>query len=103
MKIKNDYYAKVIEVTKSFESPSGHIMINIIIQYSPYYIEGLSDKERIAASQNEFSYLLRGPTKSLSHPDPIFRDRGIVNGSVEIAKRKAFEREKVNEQFWDNC
>ncbi|RXJ80209.1 DUF4885 family protein [Arcobacter sp. F2176] len=99
IKIKNDYYAKVVEEDKKFDNPYGHIWDKYHNEYSPYYIEGLTDEERDAGESNEFNYLKWGKDdKSLTSGDAIFRDRGPLYADVESAKEKAFNREEVNKQ-----
>ncbi|WP_419767741.1 DUF4885 family protein [Arcobacter sp.] len=99
IKIKNDYYAKVVEEDKKFDDPYRHMWDKYHNKYSPYYIEGLTDKERSAAENNEFYYLKFGENnKMISYEDAIFRDRGPLYADVESEKEKAFNREEVNKQ-----
>ncbi|ADG94668.1 hypothetical protein Arnit_3020 [Arcobacter nitrofigilis DSM 7299] len=99
-KIKNDYYAKVVEEDKQFDNPAQHIWDKYYDKTSPYYINGLTDEERDAAEKNEYNYFKWGENGSTYYYDPIFRDRGMegMYGDVEIAKEKAFNREEVNKQ-----
>ncbi|AXX90559.1 hypothetical protein CKA55_12135 [Arcobacter suis] len=102
IKILNDYYPKIIEENNQFENPYTHIWDKYYNTYSPYYIEGLTKEERNAAHSNEFDFQRWGKDNG-SHDfrDPMFRNRDNSSfyDDVDVASRKAFDREKVNGQF----
>jgi hypothetical protein len=102
IKKMSEYYMKEVEKDNQFENPYNHIFDKYENPSSPYYIEGLTKKERDAASQNEFNFQRWGKDNGnlMLKDDPIFKSMGFVSGGIiEDAERKAFDREKVNTQF----
>ncbi|RXK11564.1 hypothetical protein CP965_13570 [Halarcobacter mediterraneus] len=87
------------EVNKTFENPERHIHVKYYNKNSPYYIEDMTKAERDIASHQEYSYLRNNKLSSYNSNDAVLRDRAPVFFDVEIAERKAYNREKVNEQF----
>ncbi len=97
-----DHLTKATEENKSFMVPSSHISDKYYREDSPYYIHGLTKEERQAAYENEVSCLIYGVEhSSLFYTDPALRsvDKSSLYGDVDVAQRKAFDRQKVNEQF----
>ena len=97
VKMLDEHYAKMNEENKMFANPYAHSSEKYFDIGSPYYIQGLTQKEREIASSTEIKYLNGG--KMFSYEDAILRDEPPIFGDVEIAERKAFDREKVNGQF----
>ncbi len=99
IKMLDEHYAKMNEENKMFANPYAHSSEKYFDIGSPYYIQGLTQKEREIASSTEIKYLNGG--KMFSYEDAILRDADIsfLYDDVNTAKRKAFDREKVNGQF----
>jgi hypothetical protein len=98
--IRNEYYAKEVAIDKKFDNPARHIKDKYYNTSSSYYIEGLTENERLAAYNNESRYLEYGNKAPISYGDPvILKEIGYMNGLVDDALERQFNREKVNEQF----
>jgi hypothetical protein len=99
VKILDEHYAKMNNENKMFANPYAHSSEKYFDIGSPYYIQGLTQKERVIASDTEIKYLNGG--KMFSYEDAILRniDNSSLYNDVDTAKRKAFDREKVNTQF----
>ena len=95
--IHKAYYTQVTNENKKFANPYAHSSEKYFDIYSPYYIQGLTDKEREIASSTEIQYLNGGG--DCDYRDAIFKNEPPINGIVEVAEEKAFNREKVNTQF----
>lgn len=97
VKMLEDHYSKMNAENKMFANPYAHSSEKYFDIASPYYIQGLSNKERDIAYSAEISYLNGG--KLFSYEDAILKNEPPIFGNVEIAEEKAFNREKVNTQF----
>lgn len=97
VKMLEDHYSKMNEENKMFANPYAHSSEKYFDIGSPYYIQGLSQKERVIASDTEIKYLNGG--KMFSYEDAILKNELPIFGDVEVAEEKAFNREKVNTQF----
>ena len=97
VKMLEDHYSKMNEENKMFANPYAHSSEKYFDIYSPYYIQGLSQKERVIASDTEIKYLNGG--KMFSYEDAILKNELPIFGDIEVAEEKAFNREKVNTQF----
>ena len=97
VKMLEDHYSKMNEENKMFDNPYAHSSEKYFDIYSPYYIQGLSQKERVIASDTEIKYLNGG--KMFSYEDAILKNELPIFGDIEVAEEKAFNREKVNTQF----
>ena len=97
VKMLEDHYSKMNAENKMFANPYAHSSEKYFDIYSPYYIQGLSQKERVIASDTEIKYLNGG--KMFSYEDAILKNELPIFGDVEVAEEKAFNREKVNTQF----
>ena len=95
--IHKAYYTQVTNENKKFANPYAHSSEKYFDIYSPYYIQGLTDKEREIASSTEIQYLNGGG--DCDYRDAIFKNEPPINGIVEVAEEKVFNREKVNTQF----
>jgi hypothetical protein len=60
MQFLNEKYRKVTEQNKQFKNPEQHTNDKYYNQFSPYYIEGLTDVEWIIAAGTESSWLRNG-------------------------------------------
>ena len=99
IKMLEDYYSKMNEENKMFANPYDHIDDKYNSPISPYYIKGLTAKERETASSTERQYLDYGRVLTYSPNDAVLRNEQPIYGNVEVAEEKAFNREKVNTQF----
>ena len=97
VKMLEDHYSKMNAENKMFANPYAHSSEKYFDIYSPYYIQGLSQKERVIASDTEIKYLNGG--KMFSYEDAILKNELPIFGDIEVAEEKAFNREKVNTQF----
>ena len=97
VKMLEEHYSKMNEENKMFANPYAHSSEKYFDIGSPYYIQGLSQKERVIASDTEIKYLNGG--KIFSYEDAILKNEPPIFGNVEVAEEKAFDREKVNSQF----
>lgn len=97
VKILEEHYDKMNKENKKFAYPPAHILDKYFDQSSPYYIEGLTKQEREIAYSTEIHYLK--DRKIFAYADAILRDEPPILGDVEVAERKAYDREKVNGQF----
>ncbi|QKF78418.1 DUF4885 family protein [Arcobacter defluvii] len=95
----DEHYAKMNEENKNFAYPSAHISEKYFDIASPYYVEGLTKEERKTAYSQEINYLNNGHLITYRSNDPVLRDMPLIYGDVDVAQRKAYDREKVNEQF----
>lgn len=98
VKILEEHYSKMNEENKKFAYPSSHSSEKYFDQSSPYYIEGLTKQERDIAYSTEIHYLYGGKNMA-TFADAILRNEPPLFGDVDVAERKAFDREKVNGQF----
>ncbi|XQY91895.1 DUF4885 family protein [Metabacillus sp. HB246100] len=99
IKLLDDHYRKVNEQNKRFKYPYNHISDKYTNPSSPYYRHDMTEIERQAARKHEISWLKNGYATSYNLQDAIFRDEPLRHGGVEVAEQKAFNRQKVNEQF----
>lgn len=80
VKMLEDHYSKMYEENKTFAYPYAHVSDKYYSPSSPYYIQGLTDKEREAASSTEISYLNGG--KLFSYDDTILKNEPPIFGDV---------------------
>ena len=72
VKMLEDHYSKMNEENKMFANPYAHSSEKYFDIGSPYYIQGLSQKERVIASDTEIKYLNGG--KMFSYEDAILKN-----------------------------
>ena len=97
-----EYYLNAVNENNQFANPYDHLDEKYNNPTSPYYIQGLTKEERDAAYTNEFRFQNQGEKNgNFDLRDPIFkeRDNSSLFDNVDVAQRKAFDREKVNSQF----
>ena len=102
IKMLKEHYLSVVQENNQFKDPFDHIWDKYENTSSPYYIQGLTKVEREAAHFNEFSFQTQGEKNgNFDLRDPMFRNRDSSSlfDNVDVAQRKAFDREKVNSQF----
>jgi predicted RNA-binding protein Jag len=99
MKVLDEKYRKINEQNKQFENPYAHIWDKYQNPRSPYFRSDLTEIERDAAQHMETTWASNGSGGQYDFRDSAFRDESKLHGGVEVAERKAFNRQKVNEQF----
>ncbi len=102
IKMLKEHYLSIVQENNQFKDPYGHIWDKYENTSSPYYIQGLTKEEREIAHTNEFNFQTQGEKNgNFDLRDPIFkeRDNSSLFDNVDVAQRKAFDREKVNSQF----
>lgn len=101
MKILDEKYRKINEENMKFKNPYQHIYDKYLRPSSPYFRSDLTEEERDAAASMEISWANSGKGGQYDFRDAAFRDKPRVNGDVEVSERKAFNRQKVNDQLKD--
>ena len=102
IKMLKEHYLSIVQENNQFKDPFDHIWDKYENTSSPYYIKGLTKEEREIAHTNEFNFQTQGEKNgNFDLRDPIFkgRDNSSLFDNVDVAQRKAFDREKVNTQF----
>ncbi|MFA6741614.1 MAG: DUF4885 family protein [Arcobacteraceae bacterium] len=99
IKMLKEHYSKMNEENKKFDYPYNHIFDKYKNTSSPYYVQGLTKEERETAYSQEINYLKNGHLLTYGPNDAVLRDEPSRYGDVEVAERKAYDREKVNGQF----
>ncbi|RBQ29836.1 DUF4885 family protein [Aliarcobacter vitoriensis] len=94
-----EVYSKATKENKTFPNPEQHIRDKYYNQSSTYYIENLSKYEREIVYKQEINYLKDNKLANINYIDPNIKDLNAINGYVEEAEEKAFNRTSVNEQF----
>ncbi len=95
----DDKYRKINEQNKRFKNPEQHIFDKYKNPNSPYFRHDLTEIEREASRSAELSWLTNGCAGRYDLRDSLFRKDSLIHGGVEVAERKAFNRQKVNDQF----
>lgn len=99
IQLLDEHYRKVTEQNKRFKDPVQHINDKYINRNSPYFRHDMTELERKIAHRNEISWLYNGLAGSYDLRDAVLRDQPLIQGDVEVAERKAYNRQKVNEQI----
>jgi hypothetical protein len=95
-----EYYSKAVEIDRTFKYPREHILDKYKNSDSSYFRSDLTENERQIAYYNESAFLSKGEGVGFWSQDPvILQTIGYINGDVQNAVKKAYQREKVNEQF----
>jgi len=95
----DEKYRKINEQNKRFKYPMQHIFDKYKNPYSPYFRHDLTEVERNASYHAELEWLRNGFASGYDMRDSLFRDQPLIQGDVEVAERKAYNRQKVNEQI----
>ncbi len=95
----DDKYRKVNEQNKQFQYPEQHIIDKYKNPTSRYFRSDLTEAERNASFSAEISWLYNGCAGSYYMRDSLFSNDPPVNGDVEVAERREFNRKKVNDQL----
>jgi len=100
--ILTDYYSKAVEIDRTFKYPHEHILDKYKMSDSPYFRSDLTEEERQISYYNERAFLTHGEGVGFWLQDPIIKQTiGYINGGIQNAVEKAYQREKINEQFED--
>lgn len=101
MKILDEKYRKINEQNKQFKDPHAHIYNKYRSPYSPYFRSDLTKEEREAAYDMEISWANSGAEGGGCYDfrDAAFRNEKAYDPGLESRERKAFNRQKVNEQL----
>lgn len=101
MKILDEKYQKINEQNKQFQNPHAHIFDKYRNPHSPYFRSDLTKSEREAAYNMEISWANSGTEGGgyYDFNDAAFRNDKAYNPEQERVERKAFNRQKVNEQL----
>ncbi len=96
-KVLNEHYAKVNEENKKFANPELHIHDKYFNKKSPYYVKGLTKKEREICENAELC-VLRGEAPALCADDPVIRKNfGGCNMLVEGMEWNQEIRNEMND------
>ena len=95
--VLREHYSKVNEENKKFASPEQHITDKYFNKNSPYYVKGLTQKEREICATQEQRVLL-GMQPDLCSDDPVIREKfGGCNIFVEDMDWNQEIRGKIND------
>lgn len=95
----DEKYRRINEQNKRFKDPDGHIFDKYKNPNSPYFRGDLTEIERNASYSAELSWLHNGKAYCYDMRDSLFDQESPIQGDVEVAERKAYNRQKVNNQF----
>ncbi|OEH94394.1 DUF4885 family protein [Bacillus solimangrovi] len=101
--ILDEKYRKIHKQNMMFKNPKAHIFDKYYDRHSPYYKHDLTDAEREAAKTMELGMIRNNGKKCGGYDfrDAAFREIQPINGEVEVAENKAFNRQQVNKQLQD--
>ncbi|MEE1130269.1 MAG: DUF4885 family protein [Caryophanon sp.] len=100
MEMLRDKYGKIHQQNLRQPDPKQHIYDKYDDRYSPKFRSDLTKEERDAAIDMELSMLRNdGKMGYYSFRDAAFRDMEKINGLVENAEKRAFQRQQVNNQM----
>ena len=97
--IRNEYYAQVVAVDKTFEDPAQHIYDKYKNENSEYFHSDLTEHQRHLAYTNEMSYLETGDANATTQDPFVSKLIGEITSADEKALKLEFQREQINEQF----
>ncbi|MDX4012255.1 DUF4885 family protein [Aliarcobacter skirrowii] len=93
-----EHYKKTNEENKKFPDPSNHIWNKYNNPKYEYYAKEMNDTERKISFEQEKSQL-NGKYHSFRTADYHVKDMKAIYDDVDVARQKAYYRDKVNEQF----
>lgn len=103
-KVIDEHYAKVNKENKKFANPSKHIEDKYYNKKSPYYIKGLSDREREICYESELRVLYGGQAAVNSY-DPIIQKTfggGIMHDDEWQQNVRNGMNESISQLFKEN-
>lgn len=98
-KILDEKYKRINEQNKKFKDPHAHIYDKYRNPYSPYFRSDLTKSERESAYSMEIHWANHGTGGAYVFPDAAFRNEKAYDPEQERIERKAYNRQKVNEQL----
>ncbi len=103
-KVIDEHYAKVNEENKKFDNPARHIWDKYYNTKSPYYVKGLTQREREICSEAE-KRVLNGLPAAVNSYDPIIQKTfggGIINDAEWNDEVRNGINNSVNQLFEEN-
>lgn len=103
-KVIDEHYEQVNRENKKFANPSKHIDDKYYNKKSPYYIKGLSDREREICSESELSVLYGGQADVNSY-DPVIQKTfggGIIHDDEWQQKVRNGMNDSISQLFKEN-
>ncbi len=103
-KVINEHYARVNEENKKFANPSKHIWDKYYNKKSPYYVKGLTQKEREICAEAE-RRVLHGLSAPVNSYDPIIQKtfgRGIIHNEEWNEEVRMGINDSINQLFEEN-
>lgn len=103
-KVIDEHYAKVNEENKKFDNPSRHIWDKYYNTKSPYYIKGLTQRERQICSEAE-KRVLNGLPAAVNSYDPVIQKTfggGIMNDAEWNDEVRSGINDSINQIFKAN-
>ncbi|MFU0826698.1 MAG: hypothetical protein ACFWTJ_04035 [Lachnoclostridium sp.] len=95
-KVLKEHYSKVNEENKKFANPEKHINDKYFNEKSPYYIKGLTQKERQICANAELD-VLHGKNPALNSDDPVIQKNfGGCNIFIMDMEYNQETREEIN-------
>ena len=103
-KVIDEHYAKVNEENKKFDNPSKHIWDKYYNTKSPYYVKGLTQREREICAESE-KRVLNGLPAAVNSYDPIIQKTfggGIMHDEEWNDEVRSGINDSVNQLFEEN-
>lgn len=103
-KVIDEHYAKVNSENKRFANPSQHINDKYFNTKSPYYIKGLSQREREICADSE-RRVLNGGSAAVNSYDPVIQKTfggGIMDNSEWNEEVRSGINDSINQLFAEN-
>lgn len=102
-KVIDEHYAKVNEENKKFDNPSGHIWDKYYNTKSPYFVKGLTQKEREICADSE-RRVLNGLPAAVNNYDPVIQETfgGIMSDAEWNEEVREDINDSVNRLFEEN-
>ena len=99
----DEHYAKVNEENKKFDNPSKHIWDKYYNTKSPYYVKGLTQREREICAESE-RRVLNGLPAAVNSYDPVIQKNfgGIMNDEEWNDKVRRGMNDSINRLFAEN-
>ncbi len=99
----DEHYAKVNEENRKFDNPSKHIWDKYYNTKSPYYVKGLTQREREICAEAE-RRVLNGLPAAVNSYDPVIQKNfgGIVNDEEWNDEVRRGMNDSINRLFAEN-
>ncbi|WP_418179633.1 DUF4885 family protein [Aliarcobacter lanthieri] len=96
--VLEEHYKKTNEDNKKFSNPKEHIWNKYNNPKYEYYAKHMNTIEKEIAYKQETNYL-DGKNVTYSLKDYVIKDMKSINAMVDQARKKEFDRDRVNDQF----